>query len=357
MVVACRAAACELPDRVDWAGKVDVAALWGFEIMGGERQQLAVILLNYRRPDLVLQCLESLAPELRGRSDWCVVVVDNASGDDSAECIARAISARSWGSWARFVESPSNGGFSAGNNLGVASVDADYYLLLNSDTIVRPAALEHLLEAMRAQPRVGLLGPRLEDQDGAAQESCFRYATPWSELIAAAATAPISRLLSRYQVALQASPAPHDAQWISFACVMIRARVIAEVGPLDEGFFMYFEDMDYCRRSWEKGWRVRYEPSARVVHLRGGSSPVKQAFAERRRVPRYFFAARSRYFAKHYGGVFGVLLANCAWLAGRAISLARELVGNKKPHTAERHARDLWTGWLRPLAARRRPPT
>jgi N-acetylglucosaminyl-diphospho-decaprenol L-rhamnosyltransferase len=325
--------------------------------MSEERRQLAVILLNYRRPDLVVQCLESLEPELRARPEWCVVVVDNASGDDSAERIARAITERSWGNWARFVESPSNGGFSAGNNLGVASVNAEYYLLLNSDTIVRPAAVRGLLESMRVQPQVGLLGPRLEDLNGTAQESCFRYATPWSELVAAAATGPISRFLRRYQVALPASDIPHNAQWISFACVLIRARALAEIGPLDEGFFMYFEDMDYCRRAWETGWRVRYEPAARVVHLRGGSSPVKQAFAERRRVPSYFFAARSRYFAKHYGGVLGVLLANCAWLAGRAVSLARELVGNKQPHTAERHARDLWTGWLRPLAAPERPPT
>jgi GT2 family glycosyltransferase len=137
---------------------------------------------------------------------------------------------------------------------------------------------------------------------------------------------------------------------------MIRGEALRAIGPLDDGFFMYFEDMDYCRRAWEKGWRVRYEPAAHVVHLRGGSSPVKQAFAERRRVPRYYFAARTRYFAKHHGGVLGVLLANSAWLAGRAISLAREVVGNKKPHTAERHARDIWTGWRQPLATPERPP-
>ena len=321
------------------------------------RIEIAVILLNYRRADLVVQCLESLAPEVGGVRDWCVVVVDNASGDGSPERISRAIVERGWGGWARLAASPVNGGFSAGNNVGIQSVEAEHYLLLNSDTIVRPGALAALLAAMHANPSAGLVGPRLEDPDATPQESCFRFHTPWSELMAAAATGPISSLLRRYQVAQPASPVPCEAPWISFACVMIRARVIAEIGPLDEGFFMYFEDMDYCRRAWETGWRVRYEPAARVVHLRGGSSPVKQAFAERRRVPRYFFAARSRYFAKHYGGVLGVLLANCAWLAGRAVSLARELVGNKQPHTAERHARDLWTGWLRPLAAPERPPT
>jgi len=312
--------------------------------------QLAVILLNYRRADLVVQCLESLAPEVAPHGDWCVIVVDNDSRDGSAARIGAAIRERSWGGWARLVESPVNGGFSAGNNLGIAAVEAEHYLLLNSDTVVRPGALTSMLESLNAEPGVGLLGPRLEGLDGAAQESCFRFHTPCSELIAAAATGPVSRLLRRYQVALPVSEAAHDAPWISFACVLIRGRALAEIGLLDDGYFMYFEDMDYCRRAWQTGWRVRYEPRARVVHLRGGSSPVKQAFAERKRVPRYYFAARTRYFAKHYGGVAGVLLANLAWLGGRAISFAREQVGTKRPHTAERHARDLWTRWRTPLA-------
>jgi GT2 family glycosyltransferase len=317
---------------------------------------LAVVILNYRRADLVEGCLATLEPECRGAPEIRVVVVDNASGDGSAERIGGAIQRNGWEDWARLVESPLNGGFSAGNNLGIASIDAEHYLLLNSDTLVRPGALSTLLESMRAQPEVGLLGPRLEGPDGAAQESCFRFHSPWSELMAAAATGPISRLLQRHEIALPAAEAPQDAPWISFACVMIRAAALREIGPLDEGYFMYFEDVDYCRRAWEKGWRVRYEPASRVVHLRGGSSPVKRAFAERSRVPRYFFASRTRYFAKHYGGVIGVIAANCAWLAGRAVSAARELLGHKRPHTAERHARDLWTSWRRPLAPPERPP-
>jgi GT2 family glycosyltransferase len=317
---------------------------------------LAVILLNYRRADLVEDCLASLAPECAAESGIGVVVVDNASGDGSAQRIGDAIRRRGWGGWARLLESPVNGGFSAGNNLGIAAVQAEHYLLLNSDTLVRPGALATLLASMRAQPDVGLLGPRLEGLDGTPQESCFRFHSPWSELMAAAATGPVSRLLRRHQIAQPAADAPHDTPWISFACVMIRAAALREIGPLDEGYFMYFEDMDYCRRAGRCGWRVRYEPAARVVHLRGGSSPVKQAFAERKRVPRYYFASRTRYFAKHYGGVAGVLLANAAWHAGRAISGLRELVGHKRPHTAERHARDLWTRWRDPLAPPERPP-
>jgi hypothetical protein len=315
----------------------------------GAVHELAIIVLNYCRSDLVIQCLASLAADVAAEPDWIVLVVDNASADGSAARIAAAIRAEGW-TWARLVESPVNGGFSAGNNLGLATL-ARQYVLLNSDTIVRPGALAALLGALRSEPEVGIVGPRLEDPDGTPQESCFRWATPFSELIAAAQTGPVTSLLRRYRVALPAAGSPHDTEWISFACVMLRREVVRDVGPLDEGFFMYFEDMDYCRRAWAKGWRVRYEPAAHVVHLRGGSSPVKQAFAERRRVPRYYFASRSRYFAKHFGGVAGVLVANAAWLLGRFVSLARELAGHKRPHTAEAHARDIWTNWSRPLAA------
>lgn len=316
----------------------------------GANLSLAVVLLNYRRADLVVDCLASIAPERLDALNAAVVVVDNASGDGSAPRIVAAIRERGWSAWARLVESPRNGGFSAGNNVGIAAVRADHYLLLNSDTLVRPGAIATLLASMQAQPGVGLLGPRLEDRDGTPQESCFRVHTPASELMAAAATGPVSRLLSRYTIAQPASDAPLDTPWISFACVLIRGAALREVGPLDEDFFMYFEDVDYCRRAWKHGWRVRYEPAARVVHLRGGSSPVKQSFAERKRVPSYFYASRTRYFAKYYGGVPGVVVANLAWLIGRGISWLRETLGNKRPHTAERHALDLWTGWASPLA-------
>jgi hypothetical protein len=312
--------------------------------------KLAVVLLNYRRADLVEQCLLSLAPELAGRTGWRVVVVDNASGDGSAERIGRLIRERDFSGWARLVVSPRNGGFSAGNNLGISAVEAEHYVLLNSDTIVRPGALEKLLAVAEREPAIGLVGPRLEDADGTPQPSCFRNATPASELIAAAATGPVSRLLGRYRVALPVCEEPLEPPWISFACVLVRGRALREVGPLDEGFFMYFEDIDYCRRARRGGWRIRCEPSAHVVHLGGGSSRVERAIAERSRVPRYYFAARSRYFAKYYGGVPGVLAANLAWLLGRGVSLARELVGSKRAHTAEGQARDIWTAWWRPLS-------
>jgi GT2 family glycosyltransferase len=141
---------------------------------------------------------------------------------------------------------------------------------------------------------------------------------------------------------------PEDTDWVSFAAVMIRRETIERVGPLDEGFFMYFEDADYCRRARRAGWRVRFCPDARVVHLRGGSSRVKSLSAARRRLPAYYSASRARYYAKYYARS-GLWLGNALWAAGRLISLAREIVEGRPSHACEREGRDIWTHWKDPL--------
>jgi GT2 family glycosyltransferase len=312
--------------------------------------RIAAVVVNYRTPALTVDCLASLAgqhaPGLRLRA----VVVDNASGDGSPDAIERAIADHGWSAWARVVRSPANAGFSAGNNLGIRSEEADAYWLLNSDTLARPGALAELARALDIRPDAGLVGPRLEWPDGTPQESCFRFHRPLSELVRSARTAPVSRLLGRYVVALPVSDEPLEPEWASFACILVRRAVIDRVGPLDDGYFMYFEDVDYCRRARAAGFTVLHWPAARVVHLRGQSGDVKKATAERRRRPGFFYAARNRYYAKFHGRRAGVLAANLCWTAGRAIAWAREAVGHKQPHTCLHEARDIWTNWRDPLA-------
>lgn len=303
--------------------------------------RLCIVIVNYRTPGLVLDALESLTGQLDNTLDH-VLIVDNASGDDSADRIEHAISARGLGSLCRVLRSARNGGFSAGNNIGIRAADARYYMLLNSDTIVRPNAIPALLAEMEAHPELGLAGPRLEWPDGTAQISCFRDHTPWSELLAAAKTGPVTALLQAFEVPLPVADQTMEAQWVSFACVVIRREVIDRVGLLDEGYFMYFEDSDYCRAARAAGFRVGYFPSARVVHLRGGTSDVKEKIAKRRRPPRYFYESRARYFRKGYG-VLGPAAANALWQLGRVVSLARELAGNKAPHTCDKEWLDNWT--------------
>lgn len=309
--------------------------------------RLAIVILNYRTPKLTIDCLTSLQREVEIGQD-CVVVVDNASGDSSVEQIQQAIQDNHWSEWVQVLPSPVNGGFSAGNNLGMKAVSADAYLLLNSDTIVREGAIASLLEAMATHPQAGLISPRLEWPDATPQISCFRYRSPVSELIASAATGPITKLLKSYDVPIPVSDEPIEPEWTSFACVLVRRKVIDKIGLMDEGYFMYFDDIDYCRRARDAGWKILHWPEAHVVHLRGGSGSVKSDVATRKRPPTYLYESRSRYFAKFYG-TLGLWMANLLWLLGRSISWNRELLGNKKPHTCEREALDIWINCGNPL--------
>jgi N-acetylglucosaminyl-diphospho-decaprenol L-rhamnosyltransferase len=300
--------------------------------------RIAAVVLNYRTPGLVLDCVDSLLPQLH--PDDRVLVVDNASGDDSAERIARGLAER--GSPAvGLLESDRNDGFSAGLNLGLRALEARAYLLLNSDTVLRPGALDALWEALRSDPRVGIASPRLEWPDATAQQSCFRFHTPLSELIAGSATGPIRSVLDRWDVPLPVAEAPLEPDWTSFAAVLVRSELLRDVGLLDEGFFMYYEDVDYCRRARRSGWRILHDPRARVVHLRGQSSPVKALTAAGKRRPRYYYASRARYYRKHFGWQ-GYLAANLLWTFGRGIAWLRAAVGRKVPHTVERELLDVW---------------
>jgi len=319
------------------------------------KKTLAVIVLNYRRAELTIECLKSLADEMAQHPDWCTVLVDNASDDGSAETLQHAIDTHGWSSWLTFIRSPDNTGFAGGNNLGFRAVDAEFYLLLNSDARVRTCALSTLLAEARAHPDAGLIGPQLQYPDGTPQISCFRYRSPVSELLAAAGTGVIDALLRRWVVAIELGDESARPQWVSFACILIRREVIEQIGPMDEGYFMYFEDIDFARRARAAGWQVRYAPRAKVIHLRGGTSSVKAAIRNRRRIPRYYYEARSRYFAKFYGGVAGLWLTNLMWTLGRCVALAREVVRHKKPHVCAGQWRDNWTNALHPMRGSKAP--
>lgn len=310
---------------------------------------LAIIVLNYRTPDMTIDCLATLEGEMDGRTR--VVVVDNASGDGSAERLEAAVAERGWSAWATVLRSPVNGGFAAGNNLGIRSVDAAAYFLLNSDTLVRPGALRTLREVMDARPDAGLIAPGLLRASGEPDDSFFRIPGPLSELVRGANTGPVTRLLGRHAVTLPPSEEPVEPGWVGFAAVVVRREVIAQVGLLDEGYFMYFEDVDYCRRVRKAGWKILYWPAAKIVHLLGGSSQVTQQEKLHRRAPRYFYEARSRYFTTYYGRA-GLWAANCLWYAGRLVCWPRELLGRPRSHR-EREALDIWIDAFRgrsPLA-------
>jgi hypothetical protein len=313
--------------------------------MSRARTKLAVVIVNYNTADLVIDCLESLLPELHG-VDAQVIVVDNVSADGSVALLRDWINARG-ASHFQVIEAATNAGFSAGNNLGMSAVDADYYLLLNSDTIVRPGAISILLKTADDISEAGLVSPRLEWLDSTPQESCFRCLSPFSELIGSAQTGPITALLKRFDVPLPVGDSVGRPYWTSFACVLLRGEMVNAIGPMDEGFFMYFEDVEYCRRARGAGWQVVHNPNARVVHLRGGSSPVKQRTLQRKRLPHYYYAARTRFYYLAYGWL-GLTLANIFWSAGRCVSKSREILERRGLGVPDKQWLDIWTNWLTP---------
>ncbi len=312
--------------------------------------ELAVVIVNYRTPELVIQCLSSLMPELVGLSAKAVVV-DNDSNDGSFSALSKAVSDfdHEYRSKILLIESSFNGGFSAGNNIGIRAVEASSYMLLNSDTLVRPGSIDKLLSTLSANPHVGMLSPRLEYSGGKPQESCFRFHSVLSELIRGAQLSLLTRMLEGSVVALEVDDVETPIEWTSFACVLIRAEILEKLGLLDDGYFMYFEDVEFCSRVKSRGWEIANEPAAKVVHLRGGSSPVKANTAMRKRLPKYYYESRARYFYQK-GGWLYLLMANLAWSLGRLLCKLKVLAGRNDESAIEAEWRDIWTNFGYPLA-------
>jgi len=321
---------------------------------------ILVSIINYRTADLTIACarsvLEAGLPEPSGEAGQGghVVIVDNASGDGSADRIAAWIAEDGLGDRISLVRSPDNAGFSGGHNAGMGFAPAAFYLILNSDAVLRPGFFDTIMEAARARPEIGLFAPRLEDEDGTPQISAFRFAGPLSELMRAARTGVVTRLFRHRVVALSADPQEARIEWASFACILLRGAMVERIGPMDEGYFLYFEDAEYCLRARRAGWRIATVPAARVVHFRGGSGPVKALQKAKKRMPGYFYASRSRFLYQAHGRT-GLMLANLLWHMGRGIAQARRLVGRPASPAHEGEARDLWINAFDPLGPRRAP--
>jgi GT2 family glycosyltransferase len=312
---------------------------------------LWIVIVNYRTADLAVDCLRSLAPQAGDLGGGRVLIADNASGDGSVEKLQAAIAAAGWTSWAAVLPLPKNGGFAYGNNAGIraalgAGQPADYVMLLNPDTVVRPGAIRALVGFMAAHPEAGIAGSLIENPDGDADRSAHRLPSPLGELDGAARLGVLSRLLHRYAVSPPLRGTAHECDWVSGAAMIVRRQVLEQVGLLDEGYFLYFEEVDFCCRTRNAGWQVWYVPQARVLHLEGAATGIRAA-AKRR--PAYWYDSRRRFFVKHHG-VPGLLAADLLWAAGRLSYLVRLALGLAKRGNDPRYFMfDLLWGDLRAL--------
>lgn len=308
---------------------------------------LSVVIVNYRTPKLVTECLSSLLPEINAINAR-VVVVDNNSNDNSIEVIGTWLATHDVKNSVTFILSNQNVGFAAGNNIGIKANSAQYHLLINSDTIIKSGSIQTILNTASSFPCAGIISPRLEWPDGTGQESCFNFPSPFSELSSAADTGLIDRFFKKYIVALPVQTQIAQPEWTSFACVLIKDEVFRQVGLLDESYFMYFEDIEFCHRVLQSGWTIAHNPAAHVVHLRGGSSAVKAQTRLKKRVPKYFYESRTRYFYQTYGWL-GLTAANLLWWLGRIVSGTRQLLGRSDKAVVEGQWLDIWINWLNPL--------
>lgn len=318
-----------------------------------------IVIVNYRTARLAVDCLRSVAGQVEDLHGGRVLVVDNASGDGSASMLREAVAAEGWSAWANILEAPRNGGFSYGNNLGIrAALAADEppeaILLLNPDTVVRPGAFARLAGFLAAHPRAGIVGSRLENAEGGIECSAHRAPSPLGELEAGARLGVLSRLLARHAVSPPRREEAHACDWVCGASMLVRREVFDDVGLMDEGYFLYFEEVDYCARARAAGWQVWHEPAARVLHLEGASTGIRD---RARRRAAYWYDSRRRYFLRHHG-LRGLLLADLLWAAGRSSWLLRRALGlggrrGAQPDPA-RFMVDLLWGDLRGLLTIRR---
>ena len=221
---------------------------------------LSVIIVNFNTPDLLEACLNSLFIEEDDERE--VIVVDNGSSDHSVEFVQKTFPQ------VELVVSARNLGFSGANNEGMKRARGDFFLLLNSDTLVAPGALRPMVQHMVENPWIGALGPRLVDRSGRLELSCGREPGAMSEIV--------HKLLLHKAFPFFRFGGWHHRDrrgvgWVTGACLLVRREAAEQTGLLDQGFFMCYEDVDWCMRISRAGWQITYFPDSEVVHHGGGT--------------------------------------------------------------------------------------
>ena len=297
--------------------------------------KIVVIIVNYRTPDLVIGCLQSLAGERRRLPDLSVVVVDNASGDNSVPLLEKRLCEAEFSSWVEFLPQRINGGFGWGNNQAIQKVlqadpGPDAVLLLNPDARIEEGAIEALVQELQRNPDAASIGSQLVNEDGSLSGSAFRFPSIGREWIRGHGLGALSRLL-RISPTLVPIGFSGSVDWVTGASVLMRAAALREVGLFDTGFFLYFEEVELMHRFRRQGWKNLHCAKSRVVHLAGSSTGIIDGkSAGKSAPPDYVFQARRRYFALTKGRLYAAL-AGMAWLTGDLIARLVALVFPGKP--------------------------
>lgn len=311
-----------------------------------DASRVAVIIINYRTPDLTIKCLQALEQERRSLPRMRVVVVDGGSGDQSRAALSRFCDGPEYRDWVNFLPLPTNGGFGWANNQAILLLarcaDPPAFIhLLNPDAEVLPDAVVRLVEYMREHPRVAAVGSQLINGDGSRAGSAFSFPTVRGEFSRGARTGIVAKLLCVPPIAIEAEQ-PMRVDWVTGGSVLLRLDALREVGLFDDGFFLYNEEVELMWRLRRAGWEIATEPRSRVVHFGGAATGVSNAPAGtrlERRLPAYVFRSRARFFALTRGPLIAIA-AYGAWLAGNVIWWVRRLAGLSKGAPVDHQFRD-----------------
>ena len=255
---------------------------------------LSIVIVSWNVKEKLSACLESLSSgALRGLAHE-IILIDNASQDGTVEMVRARFPN------VRLITNATNAGYAAANNQGIELAKGRYVLLLNPDTVVPEDALAQLVKGMDADATIGVASPVLTDEEGLPQYyGGMRYpGARWSSVARETNAAPAGRGSFR------------EMAFVIGAAMIVRREVLERVGPLDAGFFMYYEDIDLCKRAREAGWRVGVFEDIRIVHAKRASTG--QWSAERRQ--QNYFAAELRFHRKHYSRLKYARLVATRWL-------------------------------------------
>lgn len=289
---------------------------------------VSVIVVNWNTRELLAKCLRCVQDTVQ-RVSCEIIVIDNASSDDSVAMVRRDFPA------VRLIANTENVGFARANNQGIPLAQGRYVLLLNSDAFVRPNCIDRMVAFMDAHPKAGMAGCKLLYEDGRLQPSCARFPTLLTELFTAFGLDKLfsrSKLFGRYLMTDWDYNDTRPVDVIMGAFMLVRREVIQQIGMLDESFFMYSEEVDWCYRCQQAGWQVLFTPEAETVHLWGGSTGSIKVETLLR-----LYRARVQFFRKHYGRL-SAFLYKCILGLNALIRVGPgALYYLRKPATRQKH--------------------
>ncbi len=308
---------------------------------------IAVVIVNYKTAQLVNRALDSLLLEREFLPQLSVIVVDNDSPDDSLAQLHNYVSAKQYGDWVHVFSSGKNGGYAYGNNVGFEKIESlklapEYIWMLNPDTYLRPKAGYELVAFLQQHPHA-IAGSRLEDADTTPQVSTFNFPSVLSEVLSGFGLGALDKLFHSHRIVRDIVDNREEVDWLAGASMMIPSQAIALIGGLDERYFLYFEEVDYCLAMRKAEYHCWYVPESRVVHEVGASTGISDIRGKQPRRPQYWFESRRYYFGKNLGPLSHAL-ADVGWMLGYTTWILRKkLTASKDLHCQPPHLLgDFW---------------